>query len=315
MAKRLSVIERELKDKTFLMHAVQAENEVLKSKVTLRVLLMILRVINGLQITPDRFEPMLVLLLTGQLKAAEEEMQRKAMQHSSSAAPSSSHSSASEDGGARSRSDARLRAQLRYAWKQVTEMKQFLSDYGLVWVGEPDTEGLGEPAAGSSPAHREGDGAAAAACLPPHPPVQDRSAAGAGPRRRSSGGVPPPQPPPSTSSSHLRGGPASSPAPQGLPFALDRLMSAVSELNQIAGDGEGRLVDSEAGHGAKLHTPDPIRLVLFSDGLQVHRSQPRAYDDAVSKGVLKDVLDGYFPIVLKKEFPDGVPIKVRPYLS
>ena len=91
-------------------------------------------------------------------------------------------------------------------------------------------------------------------------------------------------------------------------------MSAVAELNQIAGDGEGRMVDRNAGHGSKLHTPDPIRLVMYSDGLQVHRNPPRAYDDPVSKGVLRDVLDGYFPIVLKKEFPDGVPIKVsHPY--
>lgn len=89
-------------------------------------------------------------------------------------------------------------------------------------------------------------------------------------------------------------------------------MSAVSQLNQVAGDGEGRLVGGGGGHGAVLHTPDPIRLVLYSDGLQVHRSPPKAYDDPASKGVLKDIIDGYFPIVLKKEFPDGVPIKVRP---
>ena len=50
--------------------------------------------------------------------------------------------------------------------------------------------------------------------------------------------------------------------------------------------------------------------MLYSDGLQVHRSPPKAYDDPASKGVLKDIIDGYFPIVLKKEFPDGVPIKV-----
>ena len=33
MAKRLSVLERELKDKSFLMQRVTAENEVLKAKV------------------------------------------------------------------------------------------------------------------------------------------------------------------------------------------------------------------------------------------------------------------------------------------
>ncbi|GLI61007.1 hypothetical protein VaNZ11_003269, partial [Volvox africanus] len=36
--------------------------------------------------------------------------------------------------------NARLRAQLRYAWKQVEEMKGFLNDYGMVWMGEPEAE-------------------------------------------------------------------------------------------------------------------------------------------------------------------------------
>ncbi|GIL94928.1 hypothetical protein Vretimale_1036 [Volvox reticuliferus] len=36
--------------------------------------------------------------------------------------------------------NARLRAQLKYAWKQAEEMKAFLNDYGMVWMGEPEAE-------------------------------------------------------------------------------------------------------------------------------------------------------------------------------
>ena len=89
-------------------------------------------------------------------------------------------------------------------------------------------------------------------------------------------------------------------------------MEAVDDLNQLAGDGCGQLVGGgrKAGGAASLQTPDPVRLVLFRDGLQVHRSQPRPYDDPAGLGILRDIIDGYFPSVLKNEFPDGVPLKV-----
>jgi hypothetical protein len=41
----------------------------------------------------------------------------------------------------------------------------------------------------------------------------------------------------------------------------------------------------------------------------VHRTPARYYDDIVAQGVIKDILDGYFPYILKAEFPEGVPLK------
>ena len=134
-----------------------------------------------------------------------------------------------------------------------------------------------------------------------------------------SGGGPSEQQVPPSSSSHPNGGGGSGsnagptystlPLPTGLPFSIERLTAAVAELNQLAGDGEGQLVGG-GGHGAVLHTPEAVRLVLYRDGLQVHRSPPRPYNDPAAWGMLKDVVDGYFPMVLKAEFPNGVPIKV-----
>ena len=276
-------------------------------------------------------------MLPAQLKAAEEELQRKPQQQPPAQQPPSS-SSSNSDSAAHMRAEAtRLRAKVRYAWQQIAQMKQFLSDYGLVWVGEPDSEGLAEPLAadppssshsgGSSPSSSGGGGVAveAGAIHPPRPPAQERSGAGAGPRRRGSsmgggagGGVGgSEQVPPSSSSQPNSGGGSSNAGPSystlplstGLPFSIERLTAAVAELNQLAGDGEGQLVGG-GGHGAVLHTPEAVRLVLYRDGLQVHRSPPRPYNDPAAWGMLKDVVDGYFPMVLKAEFPNGVPIKV-----
>jgi hypothetical protein len=48
----------------------------------------------------------------------------------------------------RQKDNSRLRRQLKFAWDQVAAIKQFLSDYGMVWVGEtpmpPNMGGEGE---------------------------------------------------------------------------------------------------------------------------------------------------------------------------
>jgi hypothetical protein len=65
-----------------------------------------------------------------------------------------------------------------------------------------------------------------------------------------------------------------SPNSERLPFRMSDLLARVEELNQLAGDGCGQLVPSKgAGAGGLqahvLHTPDPVRLSVFKDGLQV----------------------------------------------
>lgn len=36
--------------------------------------------------------------------------------------------------------NTRLRRQLKFAWGQVADLKRFLNDYGMVWVGEQDPD-------------------------------------------------------------------------------------------------------------------------------------------------------------------------------
>jgi hypothetical protein len=46
------------------------------------------------------------------------------------------------------------------------------------------------------------------------------------------------------------------------------LQARLQELNQMAGDGEGKLVAGKQGAHV-LHMPEPVRLQVFQDGLQV----------------------------------------------
>ncbi|GAX86112.1 hypothetical protein CEUSTIGMA_g13524.t1 [Chlamydomonas eustigma] len=316
MAKRLAVLEKEMKEKTAFMKRVQAENDALKSK----------------------------------LKVAEEEIQRRV---ASAPTPGASGSEESSGVAHLKSENARLRAQVRHAWRQVEEIKMFLNDYGLVWVGVAEPEGLSENpkpvppsvpglkgessslglsvavqsdiSAGSSSSPT--GGTEGAAVLPPRPPMLNRATSGGGPRRRissASSAVPISAPAsalkegtdpghsPSTSAQTPTFSDRSPPVIHTLPISLEKLHAAVEELNQMAGDGIGKLVGGGRGAAgpSALHTPEPIRLVLYQDGLQVHRSAPKSYSDPASVAVLKDVMDGYFPITLKAEFPDGVPIKV-----
>ncbi len=355
--------------------------------------------------------------------------------------------------------NSRLRSQLKYAWKQVAEMKAFLNDYGMVWVGEPEAEaqlmahgytsssgaagsartsingaaavsmpppgtvvgpgshggqqlrplpppeaaeapaprrrshtggpaahGAGPSAGASGTAGPSGSGGAAAAGSastgkPPQPVASSASAAAGGSAaadkaRSKSAGVPaslaaagPGRPAegaansptgtsastsaaaaaPTTSASAaealskrstsyatlpvgaspgpgparpgslapLQGLPNSSPLPPlshpaarpPLPVPLSELQSKVDELNEVAGDGCGQIVSAGGGQHV-LSTPDPVNLVVYRDGLQIHTMPAKPYNDPAVTAVLRDILDGYFPYVLKRDFPDGVPLRV-----
>ncbi|MEW5301560.1 MAG: hypothetical protein WDW36_004413 [Sanguina aurantia] len=101
------------------------------------------------------------------------------------------------------------------------------------------------------------------------------------------------------------------PAPFRLPFdaTLEELRARVDDLNGLVGDGVGVVAPTPGpGHAHGIVTQQPVHMVLFRDGIQVHRAAARPFSDAVCRAVLRDILDGYFPALLKAEFPDGVPI-------
>ncbi|KAG2427986.1 hypothetical protein HXX76_011972 [Chlamydomonas incerta] len=94
-----------------------------------------------------------------------------------------------------------------------------------------------------------------------------------------------------------------------LPVALSALQGKVDELNDLAGDGCGQIVKDGAGQHV-LATRDPVNLVIYRDGLQIHVLPAKPFNDPASANVIRDIMDGYFPYVLKRDFPDGVPLRV-----
>lgn len=98
-----------------------------------------------------------------------------------------------------------------------------------------------------------------------------------------------------------------------LPFnaTLEELRSRIDDLNQLVGDGIGVVTPTPGpGHAHGIVTQQPVHMVLFRDGIQIHRAAARPFSDPVCRAVLRDILDGYFPALLKAEFPDGVPISL-----
>eukprot|EP00798_Chlamydomonas_sp_ICE-L_P014899 gene14899-20945_t len=67
------------------------------------------------------------------------------------------------------------------------------------------------------------------------------------------------------------------------------------------------MAGTKGGH--VLKTQEAVRVVLYKDGMQLHRSPPRPWADPAVAGTLRDIFDVYFPSSLKADFPDGVPLK------
>jgi hypothetical protein len=168
----------------------------------------------------------------------------------------------------------RLRRQCKEAWQQVAEMKGFLNDYGLVWVGDNSV------------------------------PVGCRSTPAA-----------------DCASSRVGASVVATSSTESLPFQVTELQECLQELNVLAADGTRQVKQLHIGSTAAASsskppvmsptiTPGFVKLVIYKDGLQLHTATARPYHDPTANAILADIFDGYFPSVLKKDFPDGVHIQL-----
>ncbi|EKX51872.1 hypothetical protein GUITHDRAFT_134207 [Guillardia theta CCMP2712] len=163
--------------------------------------------------------------------------------------------------------------------KENTEMKQFLRDYGMEWVGDSVSSGKSsanpqplqmnegmwnqEVAQGKEVSEQDGND------------LSDRS------------------------------------GPEALetPFDPAQILTSVKQLNFIAGEGEKEVV---AHNGIrKLKEKAQVSYTFYQDGIFARGGPLRPYKLKESKLLVKDLMDGYFPWELKEEYPDGVPIKVE----
>mmetsp|Transcript_32415 Transcript_32415/g.62287 ORF Transcript_32415/g.62287 Transcript_32415/m.62287 type:complete len:340 (+) Transcript_32415:303-1322(+) len=189
--------------------------------------------------------------------------------------------------------NARLRRQLKYAWSQVGDMKQFFNDYGMVWVGTSSQfEDNDEYNGASMPEDAKGHNGG-----PLEPSISTSAEHQLAPLLASRAAPP------------LRGEPSRSEA-SAFSFPNMALMrERVEELNHLAGDGKATVVTGAHGE-ARLKMPDSLPLVMFRDGFQLKGGPLRLFTQPNNRNFVQDILDGYFPYELKNEFPEGVPFQL-----
>lgn len=56
--------------------------------------------------------------------------------------------------------------------------------------------------------------------------------------------------------------------------------------------------------------PDPVQLILYSNGIVMFEGPFRSYDEQATQTCMTDFMDGFFPAELQSRYPDGVPFKV-----
>ena len=83
------------------------------------------------------------------------------------------------------------------------------------------------------------------------------------------------------------------------------LKDRISQLNTIAGEDGGR-----PGRRGPAESGEAVALTLFKDGVTLHTSPFLSLEEPETHRVLQDIMDGYFPSVLRADFPDGVAIRL-----
>lgn len=172
--------------------------------------------------------------------------------------------------------------------KTVKEMQQFLSDYGLTWVGDSPEE---EANAGTD--------------------AVDNDAVTSDEQKPSEANVSMWLPETSLAESS----PASAPTPPAedaehiFEFEMTKLQARIAELNIVAGEGTSDVEKNSHGE-FKLKKREYIELCFWKNGFQVNGAPVRSYVVPINRAFVQDILDGYFPYELKEKYPDGVPFTV-----
>ncbi|XP_020284558.1 uncharacterized protein LOC109855112 isoform X3 [Pseudomyrmex gracilis] len=90
----------------------------------------------------------------------------------------------------------------------------------------------------------------------------------------------------------------------------DQLVANIDQLNIAAGKGEVHIHHNEKGR-ATFKTPSCMSLKFYKNGMTVKGGPLRSYDDPTVNSFIRDILDGYFPSELQREYPEGVPFMIE----
>jgi hypothetical protein len=97
-----------------------------------------------------------------------------------------------------------------------------------------------------------------------------------------------------------------------LPSEIDlgTIQRWVEELNAgLLAEGHGNEIYSENGVH-KFRKAEPLPLAFFADGIAIKAVNFFPYKEKESLRILSDLVDGYFPYVLKAKYPNGTLLKV-----
>ncbi|XP_072178322.1 UBX domain-containing protein 11-like [Diadema setosum] len=156
--------------------------------------------------------------------------------------------------------------------EQIQDMEDFLSDYGMVWVGGTHAD--------DDPQSSKVEGL-----------YEDLT------EKRTAG-----------TESVWRPG-VSVVSGQGAAPDFDLVLKNIRELNVLAGEGEKKIQHTVGG--ARFKTVDSIPLTLFANGIFMFSGPFRSYEEPETQRCMQDLMEGYFPSELQSRYPDGVPINVN----
>lgn len=90
------------------------------------------------------------------------------------------------------------------------------------------------------------------------------------------------------------------------PFDINRIKNSIQELNLMAGEGTSKVV-KEIDGTYKLRIPEALALRIYKNGIFFRDGPFRPFKtDSCALDFVKDIQDGYFPLELKDEYPEGV---------
>lgn len=106
--------------------------------------------------------------------------------------------------------------------------------------------------------------------------------------------------------------PSKQPVTQTLDIKV--IEAKVQSLNEMV-DSDAHIVSQAVGGAvhARLSSNNygmPLPLIFFADGLKLGEWAFQQFDSPSSQHLIRDILEGYFPYVLKDDFPNGVELKV-----
>eukprot|EP00397_Hematodinium_sp_SG-2012_P030723 GEMP01032561.1.p1 GENE.GEMP01032561.1~~GEMP01032561.1.p1 ORF type:complete len:595 (+),score=134.51 GEMP01032561.1:153-1937(+) len=198
---------------------------------------------------------------------------------------------------------------------QVSEMTQFLADYGLTWVGESGTDSAPSPLAKPRNSHFAGNDIArpshASQFAAARASAHDMNAAKW--TRSADVDIATDNTPAHVNSVDSTAGGGRDSGGSGFAGVtksvdINYIEARVEALNAIA-EKDSKIV--KLNGFARFDMDRRVTINFYKDGLRVADLPFFRYESEQGSRILQDILDGYFPYCLKKQYPGGVPLVVK----